>query len=141
MLETSPPPTEPLCTTALPPPCTTHLSRRACRLRNSPICWRGAVSSSECFEVVPQSFLPVLCRLAGARVSPPLESPGGQQSLWESLVSLSCQGPCEQKPSLANCRFHNLAPGFLESFSVRHPSIRAVNAAERSSWSVVQSCR
>ena len=31
-------------------------------------------------------------------------------------------------PSLANCRFHTLAPGFLEGFSVRHLSVCAVNA-------------
>ena len=68
------------------------------------------------------------CRLAGSRVFPPLESLGEQQPLWESLVTLSGQGPCEQKPSLANCRFHTLAPGFLEGFSIRHPSICAVNA-------------
>ena len=79
-------------------------------------------------EVVPQAFLPVLCRLAGSRVSPPLESLGEQQPLRESLVILSGQGPCEQKPSLANCRFHTLAPGFLEGFSVRHLSVCAVNA-------------
>ena len=59
---------------------------------------------------------------------PPLESLGEQQPLRESLVILSGQGPCEQKPSLANCRFHTLAPGFLEGFSVRHVSICAVNA-------------
>ena len=33
--QTSPPPAEPLYTTALPLPCAPHLSRRACRLRNS----------------------------------------------------------------------------------------------------------
>ena len=59
---------------------------------------------------------------------PPLESLGEQQPLRESLVILSGQGPCEQKPSLANCRFHTLAPGFLEGFSVRHLSVCAVNA-------------
>ena len=72
--------------------------------------------------------LPVLCQLTGSRVSPPLESFGEQQSLRQSLVTLSGQGPCEQKPSLASCRFHTLAPGFLEGFSVRHLSICAVNA-------------
>ena len=66
--------------------------------------------------------------LAGARVFPPLEFPGKQQPLRESLVSLSGQGPCEQKPLLANCRFHTLAPGLLEGFSI-HLSICAVNAA------------
>ena len=60
---------------------------------------------------------------------PPLEFPGEQQPLRESLVSLSGQGPREQKPSLANCRFHTLAPGFLEGFSIRYLSIGAVNAA------------
>ena len=70
----------------------------------------------------------MLCRLAGSRVFPPLESLGEQQPLRESLVILSGQGPCEQKPSLANRRFHTLAPGFLEGFSVRHISICAVNA-------------
>ena len=59
---------------------------------------------------------------------PPLESLGEQQPLRESLVILSGQGPCEQKPSLANCRFHTLAPGFLEGFSVRYLSVCAVNA-------------
>ena len=63
-----------------------------------------------------------------SRVFPPLESLGEQQPLRESLVTLSGQGPCEQKPSLANCRFHALAPGFLEGFSVRHILICAVNA-------------
>ena len=77
---------------------------------------------------VPPAFLPVLCRLAGSRVFPPLESLGEQQPLRESLVTLSVQRPCEQKPSLANCRFHTLAPGFLEGLSVRHLSICAVNA-------------
>ena len=70
----------------------------------------------------------MLCRLAGTRVFPPLKSLGEQQPLRESLVTLSGQGPCEQKPSLANCRFHTLAPGFLEGLSVRHLSICAVNA-------------
>ena len=60
---------------------------------------------------------------------PPLESPDEQQPLRESLVTLSGQGPCEQKPSLANCRFHTLTPGFLEGFSVRYLSICAGNAA------------
>ena len=59
----------------------------------------------------------------------PLESPGEQQPLRESLVTLSGQGPCEQKPSLAKYHFRTLAPGFLEGFSVRHLSICAVNAA------------
>ena len=63
----------------------------------------------------------------GPGSSPPVESLGKQQPLRESLVTLSCQGPCEQKPSLANCRFHTLAPGFLEGFSVRHLSICAVS--------------
>ena len=58
----------------------------------------------------------------------PLESLGEHQPLRKSLVTLSGQGPCEQKPSLANCRFHILAPGFLEGFSVRDLSICAVNA-------------
>ena len=71
----------------------------------------------------------VLCRLAGARVSPPLEFPGEQQPLQEPLVSLSGQGPREQKPSLVNCRFFSLAPGFLEGLSARHLTIGAVNAA------------
>ena len=64
----------------------------------------------------------------GPGSSPPLESLGEQQPLRESLVILSGQGPCEQKPPLANCRFHTLAPGFLEGFSVRHISVCAVNA-------------
>ena len=60
-------------------------------------------------------FLPELCRLVEARVSPPpLESLGEQQPLRESLVILSGRGPYEKKPSLANCRFQSLAPGFLE---------------------------
>ena len=59
---------------------------------------------------------------------PPLESLGEQQPLRESLVILSGQGPCAQKPSLVKCRFHTLAPGFLEGFIVRHLSICAVNA-------------
>ena len=71
----------------------------------------------------------MLCRLVGARVFPPLESPGEQQPLRESLVTLSSQGPCEQKLSLVNCRFHTLAPDFLEGFSVRNISICAVNTA------------
>ena len=59
---------------------------------------------------------------------PPLESLGEQQPLRESLVTLSGQGPCEQKPSLANCHIHTLAPGFLEDLSVRYISICAVSA-------------
>ena len=109
------------------------LARRLCPdepvdSESPPSSWRGAVWSFECFEVVPQAFLSVLCWLTGARVFPLLESLGEQQPLRESLVTLSGQGSCEQKPSLANCRFHTLAPGFLEGFSVRHISICAVNA-------------
>ena len=113
-----------------PPPCLLPLSRRACRLRKSTdqLAW-SRVELRMPLEVVPQAFLPVLCRLAGARFFPPLESLGEQQPLRESLVTLSGQGPCEQKPSLANCRFHTLAPGFLEGFRVRHISICALNAA------------
>ena len=43
----------------------------------------------------------------GPGSSPPPESPGVQQPLRESLVTLSGQGLCKKKPSLANCRrFH-----------------------------------
>ena len=73
--------------------------------------------------------MPVLFRLAGARVFAPLEFPGEQQLLRESLVSLSGQGPGEQKPLLVNCWFHTSVPGFLEAFSVRHLSRGAVNVA------------
>ena len=59
---------------------------------------------------------------------PPLESLREQQQLRESLVTLPGQGPCEQKPSLTNYRFHTLAPCFLEGFSVRHLSMCAANA-------------
>ena len=71
-----------------------------------------------------KSSLKLFCQCcAGSRVFPPLESLGEQQPLRESLVTLSGQGPCEQKPSLANYRFHNLAPGFLGGFSVRHITV------------------
>ena len=52
-----------------------------------------------------------------------------REPLRESLVTLSDQGPCEHKPSLANCIFQTLAHGFLEGFSVRNLSICAVKAA------------
>ena len=71
----------------------------------------------------------MLCRLVGARVFPHLEFLGEQQPLRESIVTLSGQGPYEQKSSLANCRFHISPPGFLEDFGVRHLLICAVNAA------------
>ena len=79
-----------------------------------------------------KSSLKLFCQCCAGWLGPgsshPLESLGEQQPLRESLVTLSGQGPCEQKPSLANCRFHTLAPGFLEGFSLRHISICAVNA-------------
>ena len=37
--------------------------------------------------------------------------------------------PLQQKPSLANCLFRTLTPGFPEGFSARHLSICVVNAA------------
>ena len=84
------------------------MSRRACRLQ-------GIWSSTR-----PSNFSDSAVSAGQGPGLPPLESPGEQQPLRESLVTLSGQGPCEQKPSLANCRFHTLAPGFLEGFSVRH---------------------
>ena len=112
------------------------LSRRICPdepadSESPSISWRGAVESSQCFEVVPQGFLPVLCRLAGGRIFPLLESPGEQQSLRESLVTLSGQDSCEQKPSLANYRFNTLAPGFLEVFSVTVQAYRVRRSTGR----------
>ena len=66
----------------------------------------------------------MLCQLTGARVLPPLESLGEQQPLRESLVTLPGQGPCEQKPSLANCRF---LPVFLRALA--YDMLPKVNAA------------
>ena len=64
--------------------------------------------------------------------SPPRSSLSANNSRFGSrFFILSGEGPCEQNPSLANCRFHTLALGFLKGFpgfSVRHLSICAVNA-------------
>ena len=79
-----------------------------------------------------KSSLKLFCQCCAGWLGPGspslLKSLGEQQPLRESLVTLSGQDPCEQQPSLANCRFHTLAPGFLEGFSVRQLSICAVNA-------------
>ena len=77
------------------------LARRLCPYEpvdseSPPISWRGAVWSSECLEVVPQAFLPVLCRLAGSRVPPPSSLSANNSRFGSRLSSCLANAPANR---------------------------------------------